>query len=646
MVSVLAPVVGPLMATDTKQEPTIEYCRELLEHVQKVWSNSTQGDLDTERITMYWDEDRVPQENTAARGRRRKIQPERVTANELRREVDLITSLFPYPAEIGVQYIGEGSREESTAEKVEVALNEAIDQLNPPLDSPLTRERWQMCLLGRAARLIVPGHMYWWDFPYMQEGETLDAWSKRHNLWQGQAPIPVCWVDLPAESTFPASFGRIDEELISWQEVTGYDLVTMFSPEELSGVVEFTSQSLSDEYTLIIFSNQVWLAYGITPGPTGNPSWEGKLIRPIEHGLGVPAIQITPGQTSGKKEPGRYWQGVADSSIALIKAGNRRMSEAATASKFDSLPIFKHWMQENSMLGEGASADDEIAFNGDIIDLRGGSEGLEKEDIEPLFMPRFGDKTLALGQWLYNRAERNSGAVEALEGAAGPSGEPAWSRNSVIEQSKMKQSRLSSGVAGADVAAADMISRCIQSFGEDVYLTPKGRGPKIILKPSQLKDYRIVLKAEYKMKLPVSFRADFQLGISAMEQAQRAGLPISPALVMERIMDIQRPMEEFKRSVTWRLLMSPKSQAYYENLLVKESEQDLSEDEGAGVDELQQLLASGQITPEIASQFAQLATGQGNGANPLGNRGERRAGIPFSASPTGPQPEQEIQGNY
>jgi len=628
------------MIPDTQAEPTIDYCREMLEHVQTYWRPQT--DFDLLRNTMYWDEDLTPQEDTAAKGRRRRIEPERMTANELRREVDLISSLFPYPAEIGVQYIGDGSKSEAISERVEKGLNEAIDQLNPPLDSPLLRERSQMCLLGRSARLICPGDMYWWGFPWMQPDEGLDQWNKRYSQWATQAPIPVCWVDLPAESTFPSSFGRISEEIISWQTVTGYDLYSMFSPDELAGVIQ-SQQRMGQEHTLVIFSNRSWLFYGLVQTKTDVPGIDFKL-RSIEHNLGVPAVQILPGTTSHRKEPGKFWVGVSDSSIALIKAANRRLSEAATASKFDSLPVFKMWLQEDNMLEEGASSDNTSMFQGDLWSLRGANaEGLEKEDIEPLFHPQFGEKTLAVAQFALARAERNSGAVESLEGATGPSGEPAWSRNSIIEQSKMKQSKLSQAVAASDLSAAEMISRAIISFGEDIPLTMKGTGPQIVLKPDDLKIYRVVLKSEYKMKLPVSRRADIQLGVSIMQQAKEAGVPISPAWVMENVMDIQRPLEEFKRSLTWELLMSDESKAFYKQLLIKESELDLAQGEGMAIGDLQKLVDSGQLPPQIAQQFAQLGSAKGatNNANPR-TRNFARAGIPFSTNPTGPQPSQEM----
>jgi len=372
-------------------------------------------------------------------------------------------------------------------------------------------------------------------------------------------------------------------------------------------------------------------------------------VRVEEHGLNGPAIQILPGPTSGKKVPVKFWQGVSDSSISLIKAANRRLSEAATASKFDSLPIFKSWLQDEDLMGEGAESNNRELPHGDIIPLRvGGTEGQAKEDIEPLFMPQFGDKTLALAQFALSRAERNSGAVEALEGAVGPSGESAWSRNSIIEQSKMKHSRLAQAVAASDLSAADMISRCLQAFGKEVPITVPGKNIRVVLKAAELQNYQTVLRAEYKMQLPVSRRADIQLGISVMEQARRSGLPISPAWVMENIMDITRPMEEFKRSITWDLLLSDESKAFYRQLLVKEAELDMSEEEGMGIDELQGLVDAGKLPPEMAQRFQELAGAGGQGATGgtsgvvAQNSRQNRAGVPFSTSPTGPQPEEAM----
>ena len=116
-------------------------------------------------------------------------------------------------------------------------------------------------------------------------------------------------------------------------------------------------------------------------------------------------------------------------------------------------------------------------------------------------------------------------------------------------------------------------------------------------------------------------------------------------------MDITRPLEEFKRSLTWELLMSDESKAFYKQLLIKESELDLAQEEGMAVGDLQKLVDSGQLPPQIAQQFAQLVSTQKGGSfrqvqnlGPEAGQASRqaRAGIPFSTNPTGPQPNQTM----
>ena len=66
-----------------RDEPTIEGCHEMLDHVQTYWGK--QIEFDNERKDMYWEEDPVQQEDTAAPNRRYRITPERMTANEIGR---------------------------------------------------------------------------------------------------------------------------------------------------------------------------------------------------------------------------------------------------------------------------------------------------------------------------------------------------------------------------------------------------------------------------------------------------------------------------------------------------------------------------------------------------------------------------------
>lgn len=566
-----------------------EHVREMYEHVSTYWNKDIT--FAQERIDMYYDEDTVVIPDTMNRKRRRRVQPERMTANEVARQIDLIVSFYPIAASIGVQYTGAGSRSTATADKIEIALGEAIDQLNPPTDSPLLRERWQMVLLGRSARMIVPGHMYWWDFPHLKEGESLDEWDTRYREWGRRAPLPLVWVDLPAETTYPSSFGTMEDEVMSWMNVTKSDLKSMFSVAELADLVE---SKPGDVMTLCLYSDRKYLTYSVMSGEKqglfGRGGYGDKIIREVEHKLGRSAIRILPGNTTGKKEPGRFWRGVADSSIALIKSANKRLSEAATGSKLDSMPILKAWLQEEEIFGEGAQSRNTTWLEGDIIPLRNAmGDTVPKEDIQPLFQPAFGDKTLALAQWALNRAERNSGAVEALEGMPGPAGEPAWSRNAVIDTARVKHSRLSFGVAAADLDAAGSIIDAMVAFGEEVRLRPQRGGepgPEIVLRPSELVDYKAILKAEYKMKLPVNKRADLDMMMSMIERSLNGiGAPISPAWVMETIGEIEQPYEMYKEWLTWRWLMSPEIQKFYIDLLKTEAGLESEQDEGMAIDE-------------------------------------------------------------
>lgn len=620
--------------------PDIQYLRECKSHVESYWSLEIAKDRT--RRDEYWDEALVDVPATEDKKRRRRIKPERMNLSEVRRIVDLIKSFYPYPAQIGVQHTGTGELSVSRADRVTRGLNEAIDQLNPPTDSPLLRDRFNQCLFGRTVDLIVPGDQYWMGTPLRNNGESLDDWWERYSNWKRKAPIPVAWIDLKPESTFPPSFGSLDEEVISWMTVSCRDLQRMFSTEEISesGLRDLEKKKWSDEVDLYIYSDREYLCYGVSGGSKGilGGRQEG-MLRTIEHGLGTPAIRIVPGQTTGFKEPGRYWVGVADSAIGVIRSLNKRASEAATASKFDAFPILK-WRRQRQVMDEGATAENALWLEGDVWELNAGDEMNKDEDIGPVFQPQFGDKTLNLVQFLLNRSERLSGARESLEGGSGPSGEPAWSRNAIIEQAKDRLSELSSNIAGADVDAAERIRNALVVFGEEVPLSPKGSDVDLVLKPSELKEYKAILGADIRMKLGINDRADLDLIVRTWQACVEAGVPISWPTLAKRI-SIGQPYDELKGFIQWRLLTSPEMIAYYTKKLIQEAEMD--DDEGMGIEELQSLVDSGQLPPEVALMLGQQATG-GNGSAPGQGAGGLAQGIvqaggAFQRSPGGPGPE-------
>ena len=146
------------------------------------------------------------------------------------------------------------------------------------------------------------------------------------------------------------------------------------------------------------------------------------------------------------------------------------------------------------------------------------------------------------------------------------------------------------------------------------------------------------LKVDYRLRMPVNKIAAVQTGIDVMERAQRSGLPISPEWVMEEMMGIEQPWEEFKRAITWRNLLSPAVMEAMNRHWLQEAEVDLGGDEGLTVQEFMEGYVN--IPPDLKRLMVEHATGGGGGMGPEG-RGAGVAGAPFSRRPGGPQPMME-----
>ena len=648
------------MKRDVEQEPTSPMIQEVYDAVQDFWSPQFKRDKDL--IALIEGEHKIPVPDTQAKGRKRKIEPERMESKEAPRSVNQVRAFYTAPAAIKVEWVGETApRAEKKAEEIGRAINEIINQLNPPVDSPIKRERWWMVALGRSARLIVPGNAYWWDFPERGKGQTTDAWWEDFSQWRRNAPLPLLWKDLLPQQTFSPTFGRMDDEVISWLDVSWHELDEVFTDAEmakLGGDKAAATKSYATEngaFRLLIFSNVKWLGYAVM-NPEGKGATE--LLRTYEHGMNRPAIRILPGMTSGTKQPGKYWQSVLEDVRDLIPQVDRRLSEAATASKFDALPMFKQWLNS----GSDASGMEKF-FEGDIIPLQQGIGETKAEDIVPLFSPEYGEKTLALATFGLARIERITGAVEALEGAFGPSGQPAWARNFAHEVAKSKFAELTDGVVASDVDAADSIMRALSAFGETVRIpTHPGHGkasPRITLKPEDMENYRPALKGEYSLRVPINKRADLDLMISAMERVTQSKLPISMAYLLGSLGDIEEPYKMYEESLVWDFLMSEPVRALHQNELVKELKGDIAGDEGMAVEEflkesaewppevrmavLQEVLGPGAMQGQPPTDGGGAGSAYGGGGGMAGEtQGALRAGKPFMAAPGGPKPEGNV----
>ncbi len=623
------------------QQPP-EYHRQLLEHNQKFWQ--VQFDLDDLLLKVVEDEHHIEAPDTAKKTRKRRIKPERFSTDEGRREVNLITSLYPHVATIGLRYTGSGSKSQAVPDRIEVALNMALDQLNPATDSPALRNVWWMVVLGRAADMMVPGDSYYWDFPEHPEGESEDDWADKYQKWQHSGPIPVAYMDLPPQSTFPPGFGAINDEILSTQVISLHELKKIFGDRDLDGKVHGSTEPWST-YTLGIYANKNWIqyvlmgegkqGYGVGPVRVGAQPPKDEIIRSVEHKQGRVAIRIHPGAVTGRKEPGYYWR----SSIALnsILTADKLMTWAGNAAKFDVLPILKAWLNAD-LEGQGARKDDAGWEEGDVIPLSPGDEtGQGKEDVEALHQPRHGEKTMGLAQLHLDRAARSSGATEALEGIIVPSA-AAWSVNYSSEQARRMHSGLTTGIAQMYRDNSESLIRSIATFGEKI---PLGRNndlkSEIYLDPTELNEYEAFIKTEFKPKLPQNRRADFDLAMSMAERAKAAGIPVSWPWIAQELMGIEQPYIMFREAVTWWNLTSPPVLEAMNRHWLEEAEIDLGGEEGLTVQEL--LSGYLDIPPDLKQLMAGAQNG-GGGVNPQ-TRGAIRAGAPFSARPGGPGPDQK-----
>lgn len=641
-------------------EPRLEAIRELHDFVARSPGWTAQRAYDKERLDLYFGTHLIPTDNTAAKDRRRRIEPERMATGEAAREVDLISSFYAQMPKFRALQSGEGSRAEATAERVAVAYNEGADQLNPATQSPWEDGVWSACLLGRSVDLWAPGDKYWWDFPMKGNGEDERGYAARLMDWKRKAPLPVMWVSLPAESTFPASLSTADDEAYCLQSVTWLDLLDMFSDKELkgSGMPEEPTK-LREPVDLAIYSNRRWLAYAVLArtGATQIVSPAGSayqltqnndhMLRVCEHDLNRCAIRILPALTTGRKEPPYYWRSVIDNSMDLIKAADKLGSRAATSARFDTFPLLvEHLNLTAQEEGEGMRGELKQYLEGDIVTMDAGdpTAGRGREDLSAVFQPEHGNETRELFLWALDRAARNSGAVEALEGQMHASA-PAWSHNWSAEMAKHKLAPLTQAMIARGIDAMEMLSRAVIAFGEPIVLAKLdeegNRSGDIKLVPGELERYQPVIAGQYTPKVPVNWRADLDLMMKVMAEGAKLGWP-SPQWAAERFAGDVNFWQVWQQGLEYAYINSPEIRAIQTRYIAARFDADLAEQGGLTPDQANPLLA--QLPPELQAAFSQLSQ-RGNGATaPVtpATQGAIRAGSPFSTAPGGPQPNIEI----
>lgn len=628
------------MPSDLTSEFTVESMRELFDHVEQAYSRDRA--LCTRMNELYWGEHKLNVIDTMAKGRKRKLQPERMVTEEASRIINLLRSFYVAPANASVRWHGEKPRAASVADDIEIAVNQAYDELNPMHDKPRKDVRFEQILLGHGAQLgPMPGGAYWWDFPGKASGETERQWEEKYEEWREAGPLPFCYVPLPADSTYPASLGLVNDLCISAMAVSYWDLREMFSPEELERTVSGEELKVNETFTLVMASNREYLAYALADvagkGFLGTNLFRGKedkLLRSVEHGMGRSVIRIPPGITRTKHRSadgyGYYWLPAIYHVADLIVQADRMLSVAATAAKQDALPTMKRFTSSD-IDSEGAAGKMEWVQEGDIIDFPMNPEGRKLGDMEPMIQPQYGESTQALVAWLLGRTERLGGAGEVMEGMSAET--TAWATNQAIQLATSRHSELTDAMAAADMDDIEMIMRATEVHGHKIDLR-QAEGGNIALMPEQMANWRPAIKGEYKPRTPVNRIALLQTGVAMMQAAAQVGVPLPVDYIMEDVMDIEQPWEMYKRWVMWKAALDPRT---YDRLYARrmdEADATLSAEEGISPEQMQQ-------------EYDRMDPQQQQRAAPAYQalmRGAGRAGAPFSSQPSGPQPTETIQG--
>src|SRR3990167_4379570 len=221
------------MPNDLDEPFTPESARELFDHLQAAWPRDR--DLSLNMLNLYWNQKAVTLPDTNNPERAIKYQPEKVTTQEAMRIVDLFVSMFMKPAPPSLIHRDEGMGRTEDRERVEQALTLTRTQVDHHYRVRLARVRGQITV-GRGAQLgPMPGGEHWWNYPYRESDETLERHGGRKKKWKESAPgLPFVYIELPSESTFPASLGYQNDLVGTTLELTYYDLCAMFSADELA----------------------------------------------------------------------------------------------------------------------------------------------------------------------------------------------------------------------------------------------------------------------------------------------------------------------------------------------------------------------------------------------------------------------------
>jgi len=489
--------------------------------------------------------------------------------------------------------------------------------------------RWNQVVLGRSPELLVAGNKYYHDMPEKRADESNVEWYERYQKWGRGGPLPLVWQALPAESTFSPSIGS-DEQALSTVKSTWYELMSTFTEAELAGVLP-EKKDRWKEVTTFIYANTKWIAYGILATEAGvsfgplefGTKTKEYVLRTIEHGMNRCPIYTLAGHTTADKTPGKYYKGVLYDVRELIVAMDKRASEAATGSKYAMLPIFKRWLQNRGQDSEGSEADVEQMFMGDVIDLNAADGELGPENMEPLYIPNFGIKTIEQVGLLRAICAQLSGATDQLEGAAGPTNQAAWARHQIVGLATNHFKPTTSSVQAGDIRRFEMLIEALAVHGQDISLNPRGtKDSAIYLETKDLRNWAPYMTTAFRLQIDRNRLGMIDMGMGLLERNKQGNHGLDPAWIKQEFMEIDNPALQMERALTWQLLESDVVTAKREKDLLKEVDIATGQDEAMTLEQLQQ---SG--LPQNVIQAVMQSAVPGAGPGQPGANGQDRTGM-------------------
>lgn len=601
-------------------EPAIETHREFKEHVDRYWSK--QKEVDNLSKLLYDKENPVlvpyPTED-------RKFEPEiqRVGGSLAGWAIHRAAAFYPVLPKLSLEPF-RTRHSQRDAENVTSVLAESIDQLQEAAGGKVWNDVvFDTLWLGRGCDIVLAGGpAYWFEFPFMGENESLEEWHERHHDWRARAPLPLLWRHLPAESTWPSTLSRLDDEAICFLTLTAWDLLHHFERSKTEGTAAFQGAldskriKRSDEITLSIYTDKEYISFAVLDERLGGYSGipilsdrKGLLLQNYPHSQGSNPIRFVSGFTSSRKQPGRYWESMLFHTRSLLESLDSRMSEWATNSRRTGLAPWKMWL--TSPFTEGSESDKRKFPEGGPWMFKMGSDG-QKEDAIAAELPRQSETIPQLAQLTMQLFERITGLTAPLSGQGLTSVESAAQLRFASDLARELYFPVSASLTRHAKSIGERILEAAVAWNDDIVFQVHGEeGEKeLTLTPEQAQGWRVRVTAKLEPQVLAAQTAQEGIGI------QLLGMPpevrrMDDAYLLEHYFRIEKPQEMIDRANVNAYERSPIVAEFIQRQAAIAAGAVLAQERAYSPEELQKIAAAGELPQGLEQELQRRGQVQG-----------------------------------